>query len=116
VMLLELAAHVRDAMPKGGRCRLEAGLLELDAEQAMGMAVRPGRYARLTVRDSGPGIPKEVLARLFEPFFSATQQAGGTAGPGLAILHALASQYGGCVTVTSEPGDTAFEILLPSTR
>jgi two-component system cell cycle sensor histidine kinase/response regulator CckA len=80
------------------------------------MAVRPGRYARLTVRDSGPGIPKEVLARLFEPFFSATQQAGGTAGPGLAILHALASQYGGCVTVTSEPGDTVYEILLPSPR
>ena len=70
VMLLDLAANARDAMPNGGRCRLETGLLDLDADTAMGMAVRPGRYARLTVRDSGPGIPKEVLPHLFEPFFS----------------------------------------------
>jgi signal transduction histidine kinase len=116
VVLLDLAAHARDGMPDGGRCRIEIGLIELDAEEAMGLAARPGRYAQLVVRDSGPGIPKEVLAHLFEPFFPATQEAGSSAGPGLATLYALASQYGGCVTVTSEPGDTAFEILLPSPR
>jgi signal transduction histidine kinase len=115
-MLLDLAAHLRDAMPEGGRCRLETGPLDLDAEQAMGMAVRPGRYARLTVRDNGPGIPKEALAHLFEPFYSVTQEAGGTVGPNLATLYALASQYGGCINVRSEPGDTVFEILLPSSR
>jgi len=116
VMLLELAAHVRGAMPKGGRCRLETGLLELDAEQAMAMAVRPGRYTKLTVRDSGPGIPKEVLPHLFEPFFSTKPGDGDGGGLGLATLHALVSQYGGCVSVTSEPGDTTFDILLPASR
>jgi signal transduction histidine kinase len=79
----------------------------------MALALRPGRYARLTVRDSGSGIPKEVLPHLFEPFFSTKPGEAGS-GMGLATLYSIVSQYGGCVTVTSEPGDTAFEILLPS--
>ena len=54
--------------------------------------------------------------RIFEPIFST--KAGGREGSelGLATLYALVSQYGGCVTVTSKPGDTAFQILLPSPR
>jgi signal transduction histidine kinase len=69
------------------------------------------------MRDSGSGIPKDVLPHLFEPFFSTKRDAGGSStGLGLATLYALVSQYGGCVTVTSEPGDTAVEILLPSPR
>ena len=114
VMLLDLTTNARDAMPNGGRCRMETSLVELDADAALELAVRPGRYARLTVRDSGPGIPKEVLPHLFEPFFSTKREKGGSSGLGLATLYALVSQYGGCVTVTSEPGDTAFDILLPS--
>jgi len=99
-----------------GRCRLETGLVELDADAALGPALRPGVHARLTVRDTGSGIPKEVLPQIFEPIFST--KAGGREGSelGLATLYALVSQYGGCVTVTSKPGDTAFQILLPSPR
>jgi signal transduction histidine kinase len=67
------------------------------------------------VRDSGSGIPKEVLPHLFEPFFSTKPGEEGS-GMGLATLHAIVSQYGGCVTVTSQPGDTTFDILLPATR
>jgi signal transduction histidine kinase len=115
VILLDLATNARDAMPNGGRCRIETGTVELGADAAIGLAVRPGHYAKLTVRDSGSGIPKEVLPHLFEPFLS-TKPGEGARGLGLATLYAIVSQYGGCITVTSEPGDTAFEILLPSPR
>jgi len=115
VILLDLATNARDAMPNGGRCRIETGTVELGADTAMGLAVRPGRYAKLTVRDSGSGIPKEVLPHLFEPFFS-TKPGEDASGLGLATLYAIVSQHGGCVSATSEPGDTAFEILLPSPR
>ena len=115
VILLDLAANACDAMPNGGRCRIETGTVELGGDCAMALAVRPGRYARLAVRDSGSGIPKEVLPHLFEPFFSTKPDEGGS-GMGLATLYAIVSQHGGCVTVTSEPGDTAFEVLLPSPR
>jgi two-component system cell cycle sensor histidine kinase/response regulator CckA len=115
VMLLDLATNAGNAMPNGGRCRIETGNVELGGDAAMALAVRPGQYARLTVRDSGTGIPKEVLPHLFEPFFSTKPGEGGS-GMGLATLYAIVSQHGGCVTVTSQPGDTAFEILLPSPR
>ena len=117
VILLDLATNAGDAMPNGGRCRIETGIVKLGGDEAMALAVRPGRYARLTVRDSGTGIPKEVLPHLFEPFFSTKPGKGASgSGMGLATLYAIVGQYGGCVTVTSEPGDTAFEILLPSPR
>jgi signal transduction histidine kinase len=116
VIVLDLATNARDAMTNGGRFRLETGLVDLDADLALGLATRPGRYARLLVRDSGSGIPKELLPHLFEPFLSSKPGEGGGTGLGLATLYALVSQYGGCVSVTSEPGDTAFEILLPSHR
>jgi len=114
VMLLDLATNARDAMPNGGRCRLETCVVELDADSALEIAARPGRYAKVTVRDSGSGIPKEVLPHLFEPFFSTKRDADGSSGLGLATLYALVSQYGGGIIVTSEPGDTAFQILLPA--
>jgi signal transduction histidine kinase len=113
VLLLDLATNARDAMPRGGRWRLETGTVELDADAALEMAILPGRYARLEARDTGTGIPKDVLTHIFEPFYS-TKPGDLGSGLGLATLYAIVSQYGGCVNVTSAPGDTAFEILLPS--
>ena len=112
-IVLDLATNARDAMPNGGRFRLETGVVELDADTAMGLALRPGRYARLSARDSGSGIPQEVLPHLFEPFLS-TKPGDGVGGLGLATLYAIVSQYAGCVNVTSGPAGTAFEILLPA--
>jgi signal transduction histidine kinase len=103
-------------MSNGGRFSLESGVVELDADAALGLAIRPGRYARLLARDTGSGIPKELLPHLFEPFLSTKPGEGSGGGLGLATLYAIVSQYGGCVSVTSEPGDTRFEILLPSAR
>jgi signal transduction histidine kinase len=116
VMLLDLATNARDAMPRGGRLRIETGTVALDADVALEMAVRPGKYVRLCVRDTGSGIPKEALAHLFEPFLSTKPGESGGQGLGLATLYALVSMYGGCINVTSRPGETAFEILLPYSR
>ncbi len=115
-IVLDLATNARDAMSNGGRFRLETDVVDLGPDAALGFAIRPGRYARLLARDTGSGIPKELLPHLFEPFFSTKPVDGDGGGLGLATLYALVSQYGGCVSVTSEPGDTAFEILLPASR
>ena len=116
VMLLDLATNARDAMPGGGRVRIETSVIELDADAALELAVRPGKYARLAVRDTGLGIAREALAHLFEPFLTTKPGDGGGTGLGLATLYALVSTYGGCISVTSEPGDTEFDILLPASR
>jgi signal transduction histidine kinase len=116
VMLLDLATNARDAMPNGGRVRIETSVIDLDADAALELAMRPGKYARLAVRDTGLGIAKEALSHLFEPFLSTKPGEGGGTGLGLATLYALVSTYGGCINVTSEPGDTEFEILLPASR
>jgi signal transduction histidine kinase len=116
-MLLALAANARDAMPEGGRFRIEVGRLDLGAETAIPMAVRPGAYVRLVVGDTGRGIPNDVLPHLFEPFYSTkTEEDADTApGLGLASLYAIVTQHGGCVSVTSAIGQGAtFEILLPA--
>jgi len=115
VVLLDLATNARAAMPRGGRWRLETGTVDLDPDAALGVALQPGRYARLQVRDTGSGIPKDVLTHIFEPFYL-TKPGDHGSGLGLATLYAIVSQYGGCVNVTSEPGDTMCEILLPSPR
>jgi signal transduction histidine kinase len=116
-MLLDLAINARDAMPDGGRFWIEVGRVEIDAGAALPLTVRPGQYVRLLVRDSGSGIPRDVQAHLFEPFFSTKSgdASPSTLGLGLASLYAMVTQYGGCVSVTSEPGQGAtIEILLPS--
>jgi len=112
-VVLDLAVSAREAMPHGGRCRVEVGVVDVDSETALGLAVQPGRFARLAVRDTGTDIPKNALTHVFEPFYS-TARGGRGSGLGLTTVYAIVTQYGGCVTVTSEPGDTVFEVLLPS--
>ena len=115
-MLLDLATNARDAMPRGGRWRIETGAVELDADAALGMAIQPGRYARLDRarhrRGHSEGRADAHLRAVL------LDEARRRAAPASAWPRStrIVSQYGGCVNVTSEPGDTAFEILLPSPR
>ncbi len=114
-VLLNLAINARDAMPAGGTLTLRAKNQTLDQGQAnMHPEARPGSYVVLDVQDTGDGMPPEVAARIFEPFFS-TKAAGKGSGLGLSTSHAIVQSHGGFVRVSSEPGKgTLLRVFLPA--
>lgn len=113
-ILVNLAVNSRDAMPNGGRLLIDVTQVDFDEAVAQRVpAAKPGSYARISVIDSGAGIPPEALAHIFEPFFT-TKDVGKGTGLGLATVFGIAQQHGGWVDVFSEPGSGAtFRVYLP---
>ena len=113
-ILMNLAVNSRDAMPDGGRLTIETSRAEFDAAAAAQLPLaRAGRFACLTVADSGCGIPLEVLPHIFEPFFT-TKDVGKGTGLGLATVFGLVQQHQGWIQVQSESGQgTTFRVYLP---
>jgi two-component system cell cycle sensor histidine kinase/response regulator CckA len=114
-MLMDLAANARDAMPQGGSLKIETSDVYLDDQYVHRKhAIIPtGRYALITVTDTGVGIPKEHLQHIFEPFYTTTPAGKGT-GLGLATVYGTVKQNGGFIWVYSEPDHgTVFRIYLP---
>jgi PAS domain S-box-containing protein len=108
--VLNLAVNARDAMPDGGLLSISAAHGLVGHAQD---ALRPGRYVRLAVTDTGVGMDEETLARAIEPFFS-TKGVGKGTGLGLSMVHGLALQLNGRVNIASTPGEgTTVELWLP---
>jgi PAS domain S-box-containing protein len=109
--MLNLSVNARDAMPDGGTLTLRADHVAADDPACRGLP--PGRYLRLAVSDSGMGMDEATRERAIEPFFS-TKGAGKGTGLGLSMVHGLASQLGGAMTLDSRPGlGTTVALLLP---
>ena len=114
-VLMNLVVNARDAMPRGGRIDIELGHIRVDETGLAGTKLAPGEYVRLSVRDTGCGMPPEVKARIFEPFFTTKAEGAGT-GLGLAVVYGIVEQIGGAIVVDTEVGQgTAFHLYLPPT-
>ncbi len=105
--------NARQAMPSGGTVVIRAeNIFERDTRWEYALSVQTGRYVRISVTDSGIGIPEENLPRIFDPYFSTKQHGSGL---GLATAHSIIKNHGGYVSVKSKPGQgTMLQVNLPA--
>ncbi|MCW3477177.1 ATP-binding protein [Rhodovastum sp. RN2-1] len=110
-VLINLVVNARDAMAAGGDIALEASTEQVDGDPLS--EIQPGRYLRLSVRDTGHGMDEATLARAGEAFFTTKERGKGT-GLGLSMARGFAERAGGTLTLVSQPGiGTTVTLLLP---
>lgn len=114
-IILNLCSNAEHAMrPSGGTLTIDLDTLTIeDGSSQFSPSLVPGRYARITVTDSGPGIPDHILPKIFDPFFT-TKPIGEGTGMGLSVVHGLVKNLQGHISVESANGSgTAFSIIIP---
>jgi len=110
-VLSNLVSNARDAMPAGGTLTIEARALEPNGTFPFGFVPNPETFVQISIRDTGQGMPGEVMDRIFEPLYT-TRQNG--TGLGLAVAHQVIAHHGGFVFVESEVGQgSTFHLFLP---
>ncbi len=113
-VLLNMYVNAWHAMPEGGELLLETNAVVLDEAGSEPHDARPGRYARITLRDTGSGMDAGTLERIFDPFFTTKEKGRGT-GLGLASAYGIIKNHSGFITVDSAPGQgSIFKIYLPA--
>ena len=111
--VINLSVNARDAMPSGGNLTIETSNAYVDDAFAKEYAITPGQYVLLAVADTGSGMPPDVLARAFDPFYT-TKEVGKGTGLGLSQVYGFVRQSGGHVKIYSEVGvGTTVKIYLP---
>ncbi len=116
-VVMNLALNAADAMQDGGKLTIEAKNCVLDdAYCATRPGVKPGDHVLLTVSDTGQGMGRQLMERMYDPFFSTKQRGSDTGtGLGLAIVHSIVEQHRGHMTCDSAPGKgTRFELYFPA--
>ncbi|NRA04389.1 MAG: PAS domain S-box protein [Myxococcales bacterium] len=112
--LLNLGINARDAMPGGGELSFDAEAIEVcPGDACLQTGGRPGRFARIRVRDTGEGIMPEALDRIYDPFYTTKDPGKGT-GLGLAMVYGCMQAHAGWISAESAPGrGSSFELYLP---
>lgn len=114
-IIMNLCTNAYHAMmQKGGMLKVTLDKVQVGARQISGSAkLQKGTYVRLTISDTGHGMDKMTVERIFEPFFT-KKEVGSGSGLGLSVVHGIVSNYNGSIVVNSEPGEgTTFKIYLP---
>lgn len=116
-ILINLSTNARDAMPNGGHLKVEVKLAEINrgfvAAHGYGEI---GKYALLSVSDTGVGMDTKTKEKIFDPFFT-TKEVGKGTGLGLSIVYGIVKQHNGYINVESEPGrGTTFHIYFPAVK
>lgn len=114
-VIMNLTLNARDAMPNGGKLTIKTENVTLNEEQCKVLPeARSGQFVCLSVADTGVGMDKETIQRVFEPFFS-TKKAGKGIGLGLSTVYGIIKQHKGWINVDSEPGKgSIFKLYLPA--
>jgi two-component system cell cycle sensor histidine kinase/response regulator CckA len=112
--IMNLVINARDAMPEGGQLRIGIGRTQIaESKRAPLPEMAAGEWVRITVADTGTGIPDDVLPHIFDPFFT-TKPAGAGTGLGLSQVYGIVKAHDGHVDVATEVGQgTTFTIYLP---
>lgn len=115
--VMNLCLNARDAMPQGGKLSISAFQDEVPRETLMnGCRLAAGRYAVISISDTGFGMKEAVIEKIFEPFFT-TKKVGSGTGLGLSIVYGVIRQHSGAITVQSEfQRGSKFQIFLPLTE
>lgn len=114
-VMMNLCSNAAQAMGEaGGVLEVSLDRVELrEGTEAIALDLLPGRYLRLSIRDSGHGIAPEIMERIFDPYFTTKEKGSGT-GLGLSVVHGIAKSHKGAIACRSTPGEgTTFDLYLP---